>query len=155
MSDLQKYEKQEKDEKDEKETEKHEEKTMEEKWHRDPLGTMIWALILIWAGLVWLGWNFGVLERYAFLKRFLASEGIIQPPIWALILLGAGVLILIEVVIRLIMPAYRRSVIGSIIIAAILIGIGLGDLVKWNFIWPVVVIIIGLVILLQGLLRRK
>jgi hypothetical protein len=155
MSDLQKYEKQEKEEKDEKELDKREEKTMEEKWHRDPLGSMIWALILIWAGLVWLGWNFGVLERYAFLNRFLSNTGDIQPPIWALIFLGAGVLILIEVLIRLVVPAYRRSVIGSIIVAAIFLGIGLGDLVRWNIIWPVVIITIGLVIILQGLLRRK
>jgi len=155
MSDQQKYEKQEKEEKDEKEPQKHEEKSMEEKWHRDPLGTMIWALILIWAGLVWLGWNFGVMERYAFLRRFLAGDGIIQPPIMALIFLGAGVLILIEVLIRLVVPVYRRSVIGSIIVAAIFLGIGLGDLIKWNFIWPVVIITIGLVIILQGLLRRK
>lgn len=155
MSDQQKYEKQEKEEKDEKEVQKHEEKTMEEKWHRDPLGTMIWALILIWAGLVWLGWNFGVLEHYAFLKRLIASNGNIEPPIWSLIFLGAGVLILIEVVIRLVIPTYRRSVIGSIIVAAIFLGIGLGDLVSWNLIWPVVIIAIGLMIIIQGLFRRK
>jgi len=33
----------EKSEKDEKERGKHDEKTAEEKWRRDPLGTLVWA----------------------------------------------------------------------------------------------------------------
>jgi hypothetical protein len=49
----------EKDEKEEKERhehekddEKREEKSPEEKWRRDPVGSVIWACILIWAGVV-------------------------------------------------------------------------------------------------------
>ena len=44
-----KYEKEE--EKAEKEHEK-EEKTWDEKWRRDPLSGIVWATILIWAGVV-------------------------------------------------------------------------------------------------------
>jgi hypothetical protein len=152
MADQKRYEK---EEKDEKEVEKHEEKTVEEKWQRDPLGTMIWALILIWGGVVWLAWNFGVLERYAFLRRLVTNTNNIQPPFVALILLGAGVLILIEVLIRLLVPNYRRSVIGSIILAAIFIGLGLGNSVSWSILWPVVIIAIGLIFIFQGIFRRK
>ncbi|MBN2677712.1 MAG: hypothetical protein JXR32_06565 [Anaerolineaceae bacterium] len=152
MSDQKRYEK---EEKEEKEVEKHEEKTMEEKWQRDPLGSMIWALILIWAGLVWLGWNLGIIARYSFLNQFLTSANHLRPPFIALIFLGAGILILLEIVIRLLVPTYRRSVIGSIILAAIFIGIGLGDIVTWNVLWPVVIIAVGLIFLLQGIIRRK
>ena len=41
-----------KDEKDEKDVSKHEAKTTEEKWRRDPLGTIAWAIVLIWSGVV-------------------------------------------------------------------------------------------------------
>ena len=41
------------DEKDEKELRKHEEKSVEEKWQRDRLGSIVWALILIWARRGW------------------------------------------------------------------------------------------------------
>jgi hypothetical protein len=151
MSEQKKYEK---DEKDEKDVQKHEEKSVEEKWQRDPLGSLIWALILIWAGVVWLAWNFGVLERYAFLKSFLIT-GDVEPPIWRLVLLGAGILIVIEILIRLIVPTYRRSIIGSVIIAAIFLGIGLGEMVHWTIIWPVVIILVGLILILQGVFRKK
>ena len=152
MSMQNKYEK---DEKDEKEVEKQEEKTVEEKWRRDPLGSMIWALILIWAGVVWLAWNFGLLEQFAFLKPLLTGGGDINPPIWRLILLGAGALIVIEILFRLFVPTYRRSVVGSVIFAAVLIGISLGDMIHWSIIWPVVVILVGLVMILQGVFRKK
>jgi len=149
------YEKDEKDEKDEKEVEKHEEKSVEEKWRRDPLGTLIWALILIWAGLVWLAWNLGLLTRYAITNRLLNNAVHIQPPFLSLIFLGAGVLILIEIVIRLLVPAYRRSVVGSLIVAAIFIGVGLGDTIKWNIIWPLIIIAIGLIFIIQGITRKR
>ncbi|MDY6916466.1 MAG: hypothetical protein SVP26_00720 [Chloroflexota bacterium] len=41
----------EKDEKQEKEEEKQE-KSWEEKWRRDPIGVLTWALIFIWSGVV-------------------------------------------------------------------------------------------------------
>ena len=40
------------DEKDEKEGARRQEKTVEEKWTRDPLVALVWASILIWAGVV-------------------------------------------------------------------------------------------------------
>ena len=53
---------------DEKELEKQEEKSTdeksyEEKYRRDPLGAVVWALILIWAGLVLLAQNMGTLDK--------------------------------------------------------------------------------------------
>ena len=155
MSNQSRYEKDEKDEKDEKEVAKQEEKTMEEKWRRDPLGTLIWALILIWAGLVWLGWNLGILTRSALLNRLMENSENLQPPFVSLIFIGAGILILIEIAIRLLVPTYRRSVIGSLIIAAILIGMGLGDTIKWTIIWPLIIIAVGLIFIIQGFLRKK
>jgi len=47
---------------DEKTHEKQEEKSWEEKRRRDPLGSIAWAVILIWAGVVFLASNMNLLE---------------------------------------------------------------------------------------------
>jgi hypothetical protein len=141
---------------DEKEMEKREEKAPEEKWRRDPLGAIIWALILIWAGVVLLLDNLGYLEA---LKENLGPVGLEWMPIgvgvWGLILLGAGVILLGEVFLRLLIPAYRRPVIGTIILAFVFIGIGLGNLISWGLIWAVVLIAIGVSVIMRGLTSRR
>lgn len=140
---------------DEKEREKSEEKAPEEKWRRDPLGSVIWALILIWAGVVWLLDNLNQLDN---LKNRLTPPGLEWLPmgvgVWGLILTGAGMLLLVEVLIRSLVPAYRRPVIGTIILAFVFLGLGLGNLVSWGLIWPVILIAIGLSIILRGLTAR-
>jgi hypothetical protein len=133
---------QEKAEKQEKQEEK-EEKSWDEKWRRDPLSAAIWAGILVWAGLVFLADNLGLLAR---IERLDA---------WGLIFVGAGLLVLLEVVVRSVMPDYRRPVTGTLIFGIILLGIGLGDLIGWGVIWAVVLIIIGLSILVRGFLARR
>lgn len=135
-----KYEKEE--EKSEKEHEK-DEKTWDEKWRRDPLGSAVWALILIWAGVVLLASNLGVVSN---LEWFDA---------WGAILAGAGAILLIEVVIRLLVPAYRRPVIGTAILGGFLLSGGLSNLLNTNLAWGVVLIVIGIVLLLHGFLNRS
>lgn len=119
-----------------------EEKNWEEKWRRDPLGSLIWALILIWAGVALLLNNMGLLFRIPGLE------------VWEVIFLGAGVLMLAEVGVRLLMPAYRRPVGGTLIVAIIFLGIGLQGFVTGNLIWAVALILIGLYVLLRGVTRR-
>lgn len=151
----------EKDEKfDEKELEKHEEKTpeeksWEEKYRRDPLSPIIWGLILLWAGTVLLLSNLGMLDRllHQTINAPLWVVRLAQG--WSLVMLGAGVILLVEVVIRLLVPIYRRSVVGTLILAIVFIGIGLGDLISWNILWPLVLIGLGLVIVARGLFRSK
>lgn len=144
MSDQEKF--------DEKETEKQEEKSpqeksWDEKWRRDPLGTLTWAAIFIWAGLVLLANNLGYFQTAG---SFLAGV-----EVWSLIFLGAGVLVLLEVLARLLFPEYRRGVTGSIIFGFILVGIGLGDIFSWELVWPFILIALGLAIVLRGVLRRS
>ena len=143
----------EKQEKDEKDRQKHEEKTFEEKWRRDPLGAVIWGAILIWAGLVFLAENMGLLGRLP-VSPFFPGLGALQNA-WSIILIGAGIIILIGVGIRLLVPAYREPIGGSLVLAAILIGAGLGDIFGWNVIWPLIVIAIGLGILLRSFFRQR
>jgi hypothetical protein len=137
----------EKEEKEEKQHEKDEksvqEKNMEEKWRRDPVSAAVWGIILIWGGLVWLASNFKLFEDTSL-------EG------WALFFLGAGVILLLEVVFRLLLPAYRQPVVGTTILGLVFLAIGLGDLVdNWAVIWAVVIIGIGGFVLLRGLFGTR
>jgi hypothetical protein len=125
------------------EKEEKEEKSWDEKWQRDPLSALVWAAILIWAGLVLLGSNLGLLTRF---------EGV---EAWSLIFVGAGLIVLLEVVVRLLVPDYRRPIAGSIVFAIVLLAVGLGDLVGWGVIWPLALIIIGLSIVLRGFFWRR
>ncbi|MBN2550230.1 MAG: hypothetical protein JXB15_13790 [Anaerolineales bacterium] len=144
------------DEKDLEKRDEKEEKTTDEKWRNDPLSAVVWALILIWAGLVFMASNLGWLDSFLRRSSDIPGLGFLEKiwGAWPIVLIGAGVIVLGEVVIRLLVPAYRRSVTGTIILGVVLIGIGLGDLISWNLIWPLVLIILGASILLRGLGRK-
>jgi len=148
----------EKDEKyDEKEMEKHEEKSteeksFEEKHRRDPLGSLIWAVILIWAGVVMLANNFGFLDNLRIGSLGLPFDFPFPAEMWSIFFLGAGVILLIEIGIRLIIPNYRRPVMGTFILAIVFFGIGLGD---WGMVWPLILIAIGASLLLRGLFQNR
>ena len=143
---------------DEKHNEKEEEKSEEkgeEKWRRDPLGSVIWAGILIWAGLVLLadnlGWLTGIRHSLAGLRGF--DEANLGA--WSFILIGAGILVWVEALIRVTVPAYRKPVTGSVIFGGLLIAGGLGGAINWTILGPAVLITIGVILLLQSLLRRQ
>ena len=138
-----------KDEKNEKEDEKREEKSPDEKWRRDPLGSLIWACILIWAGVVLL------LETTGALANLRDNLNLEKLEAWPLILLGAGVLILGEIAIRLMVPAYRRPITGSLILAVILIGIGAEQIIHKEVIWALVLIAVGAGLLIRGAFRGR
>ncbi len=114
-----------------------EEKSLEEKWREDPLGAIVWALILIWAGVALLLGSVGVLDDAAI-------NG------WQLAFTGAGVILLLEAVVRLIVPAYRQPVIGTVILGVFFVVIGLGEVINFGVIVALAIILVGLVFLLRG-----
>jgi hypothetical protein len=145
---------------DEKEIEKQEEKSPEEKgynekYHRDPLGGIVWALILIWAGAVFLAANLGILDQWirtdAKLPVLLSRLG----GVWPIVLVGAALILIAEVVIRLLVPVYRKPVGGAIFLAIVFIAIALGDLISWSIVGPLILIALGLWIIFRSLLRRR
>jgi len=141
---------------DEKNMEKREEKSPEEKswdekYRRDPLSALVWPAILIWAGLVLLANNLGLLSG---LRGQTSGWFFFGVDVWGLIFIGAGVILLIEVVIRLMMPVYRRDVGGTLFLGFLFLAIGLGNIVSWNFIWPLFLIGLGLAIVIRVMLKR-
>jgi hypothetical protein len=144
------------DEKEEKERSEKEEKPREkeEKGRTDPLSAVVWGAIIIWAGLVLLADNLNLLSSLKGQGFGFPAGFLMRLEAWALIFIGAGVIVLLEVVVRLTVPSYRRPVVGSLIFAIILLTIGLGNLVGWGTIWPLALIIAGVVILLGAFFRR-
>jgi hypothetical protein len=144
---------------DEKEREKQEEKTAEKSWdekyRRDPLSAIVWAVIFIWAGLVLLADNLGYLRGLETRASDIPGLAAIDLGSWSIIFLGVGVIILIEVLVRLTVPDYRRPVGGSLFMAAIFFGIGLGGIFGWNVTWPLILIALGLIVILRGFWRGK
>ncbi len=143
------------DEKTQEKYEKEDEKR-EEKHNRDPLSSMAWALILIWAGLVFLAENLGWLDQIEF-KQIQQIEGveIIVMSTWSMIFLGAGVIVFLEALVRTFIPAYRSSTGGNFFLAAIFLGIGLGGIFGWNVVWPFILIAMGLAALASALITKR
>jgi len=128
-------EKEEKEEKEEEKTEK------EEKWTRDPLSGVTSALILIVAGAILLVESLGILLWYG--------------SAWNVILIAAGLILLLQAALRLVVPAYRRPVLGTLVFAFILLSIGLGGFFGRGVTWPLFLIIAGLAIIISGLLKGR
>ena len=121
------------DEKDEKEgrSEKQEknEKERGEKPRNDRVSAAAWAAVLVWVGFVLLAYNLlpALAEREA----------------WPAILVGSGVIFLLEAFVRILRPEYRRPIGGTLIFATILIAVGLGFEFSWEVIWPIALIVVG------------
>jgi len=134
---------------EEKRGEKEEEKGRgggwDEKWARDRLRMISIAAIFIWGGLVAFA---GTLNLFNYNWE---GHG------WAVFLLGTGVILIGKVIIRVLVPEHRRAIGGSLIIGFILLAVGISDLTgwSWDYIWPIILVAIGLSILLRGLLRRR
>jgi hypothetical protein len=131
---------------EEKDEKNHNEKSWDEKWQRDPINTVSWAAMFIWAGLVLLAENthWGP-DTFPWWEK------------WATIMTGVGVIILLSSVVRFLMPAYRRSLTNGLIPGLIFLGIGLSWLNDWKLdvIWPVILIIVGLAIIFGGIFRKR
>ena len=117
----------------------------DEKWRRDPVDAATWAIIFIWVGLVLLAENMGLLANLLGTRIEAWSVGFI----------GAGLIVLLGVVVRVLVPAYRRPLVGGLIFGVILLGVGLGEIVGWVAIGPLILIAIGVSVLLRGILRRS
>jgi len=128
----------------EKDAEKQQEKgrNLDEKYRRNPLAVLSWAFLLIWLGVMLLLMNADVIKE--------DDKG------WAVFAWGGGVIVLVEAITRLLVPQWRRPVMGSFIWGAIWLGVGFGLWYgSWEIIGPIVIIAIGVGILAGRLVTRR
>jgi hypothetical protein len=132
---------------EEKRGEKQEEKgrSWDEKWEHDRLRMISIAFILIWGGLVAFA---GTLHLFDYNWE---GHG------WSVFLIGAGVILIGKVIIRALVPEHRRPIGASLIFGLVLLAVGLFDLAgwRWDYIWPIILVAIGLIIILSGTLRHR
>jgi hypothetical protein len=129
------------EEKKEKEDEKRSEKQMDEKFRRDPVRGITFAIILIWGGIV----------------AFIETADIGKPEwwqAWSVFLAGTGIILLIKALFRL-RPEHRRPIGGTLVIGIILVCLGLADIIGWAYSWPIILIAVGLIIIGIVFFRRR
>ena len=87
---------------------------------------------------------------------FLASQGILSwDKWWQYLILGIGVLLLIDSVIRYPQEGSAGFRFGRLIAAVILIGVGAAFLLGAVAWWPLIIILVGVVVVVVALLRPR
>jgi hypothetical protein len=132
-------------EKQEKGQEKQEEKGRgpDEKYEKNPLGFMVFAVDLCWLGVYLLLRN-----RHVFADTDQS---------WAYLVWGIAALAVVEIVIRLMVPRWRKAITGTFVWAVIWAGVGFGLWTgsDWEIVGPVVLIAVALALVLGRLVPRK
>ncbi len=100
-------------------------------WESDRLDGIGWAAILLWGALVLLA------EVTSFAAGFIWWDS------WTIFLAGAGIIVLLEAAARLLMPEYRQRVVTCVMFGLVLLGVGLGDLGAWDWIWPMALLVVA------------
>jgi hypothetical protein len=112
---------------------------------RGGLGSLFWAAMLIFAGVVFLADNAGLLPTFN------------NADAWDWIMLGAGGLLLVDALLRGMVPDYGEPSWFWAVAGVVLLLIGAGsvfaisfDLSNW---WPLILIVIGVSTLMRSLQR--
>jgi hypothetical protein len=150
---------------DEKEAEKQEEKETEkheEKQQQDAVSAIVGAAFLIWLGVVLLAVNMNFLNTFTDILASLSIQPYRIPfetssPYFDLnavqvFVLGGALILFAEIIMRSLIPAYRRRVFGTLIGAIAMLSVGLG---LWEITGPLILIIVGIYVLIKGLRHKK
>ena len=100
-------------------------------WRSDRLDSVAWAAIFFWAALVLLA------EAAGYPSRLSWWDG------WGVFFSGAGIIVLTEAPIRLVLTEHRSFWWWSLVVGSVLLGIGLDSWDGWAWIWALVMVAIG------------
>jgi hypothetical protein len=137
-------------EREERRREREEWRQERRKWRRnDPIGPIVGALVLIWLGVVLLAAQNPEMFRLPF--------AITWNNAWSFFFAGLGGILILEALLRAVVPTYRHGLTGRLIGGTILLLLGLAGIlpgISWNAVWPLALIALGAGLLLTNLLRR-
>ena len=118
------------------------------------VNSVMWALVLIWSGGVFLLKNLGWLERVKFNPPVDTIFGAGALQAWPLALTGAGAIFLLAAIIMIAIPEGQRVFSGPLILAAVALGIGLGQFFSWSLTGPFILIAVGVSLLIKAAFNR-
>ena len=113
------------------------------------LDALFGATALVWMGVVLLASNLGYLGWFTYQGGRLAWDLPFRPAAWRLVFLGIALTVGAEIAVRLLVPRYRRNVLGYTILVIVFVSLGLGYV---NVIWPAILIAVGAALMLR---RRR
>lgn len=119
------------------------EKKVSEKKERQRLEGLWWAVVLIWAGLV-----FGA-ESMGWLPQIGSADA------WSWVFLGAGLVGLFGDLYRVLSPDVPNPTTWDWSWSGIFLILGLGGFTALDFSWPLILILVGGVTLVKTLGRRE
>ena len=109
---------------------------------RKRLEALWWAGALIWAGLIFAADSLGLLPQIG------------KSDAWTWVFLGAGLYGLLGSLYRVISPGSPNPTAWDYIWSGGLFIIGLAGLSPEDIFWPLILVLVGVVILAEGLFRR-
>ena len=119
---------------------KGEKQQLDKKCAKDPLSAIFSGLIVILLGVLLL---------------LAAQDYLHWGDWWAYLLVGIGVIFLIEVIVRQTRPQYRCPIAGKLIAGLVLIAVGAGHIYGLRHWWPLVIIVAGFVIMFTGFKKLR
>jgi len=75
-----------------------------------------------------LGWFETLLDSSFFTQLLPEDMTMFEPGVWNLSMFGAGVILLLEIVLRLILPKFHQHVGGTLVVGVVFIGVRLGNI---------------------------
>jgi hypothetical protein len=113
-----------------------------QKEERKRLEAIYWAGVFIWAGLVFGADSLGILPQIG------------GADAWSWVFFGAGLYALVGALFRVVSPDLPAPTAWDYIWAAFLLIVGLGGVVNVDVAFPVILVIAGVAVLGNALLRR-
>ncbi|MFC1948347.1 hypothetical protein ACFLXY_10570 [Chloroflexota bacterium] len=104
-------------------------------WKNDRMDSIWWGLSFIWGALILLAGiiNFG--------------DGSSWWNGWGVFFTGLGIITLIGIIIRLLLPMYRRKLVSGLIWGILFLAIGLGTWGNTEWFWVAAIFVVGISIL--------